>query len=163
MKKGFVVRRREESFRSNMEKICLMGLLERRENEFQKKREKRVFVWVEKKRDCLCRVNVENKREKRLFVPHLILRRSVATTLMGLQKELETAAQELRSVDPTISLISGTELFLRFVTRAGTGTGGGFEEVKAVLLDRAEKFLERSVVARNTIGKIVVERFLADG
>ena len=83
--------------------------------------------------------------------------------MMGLQKELDGAADELRKVDPTISLISGTDLFLRFVTRASEGTDGGFEECKSVLLDRAEKFLERSVVARTNIGKIVVDRFLIEG
>ena len=45
-----------------------------------------------------------------------VIQRCVATTMMGLQKELDIAAQELRAVDPTISLISGTELFLRFVS-----------------------------------------------
>ncbi len=44
-----------------------------------------------------------------------VIQRCVANTMMGLQKELDVAAQELRAVDPTISLISGTELFLRFV------------------------------------------------
>ena len=45
-----------------------------------------------------------------------MIKRCVANTMMGLQKELDVAAQELRAVDPTISLISGTELFLRFVS-----------------------------------------------
>lgn len=48
-----------------------------------------------------------------------VIARCKATTLMGLQKELDKAAQELKAADHTISLVSGTELFLRFVTRAG--------------------------------------------
>lgn len=48
-----------------------------------------------------------------------VIKRCKATTLMGLQKELAAAAQELKTADPAISLVSGTELFLRFVTRAG--------------------------------------------
>ncbi len=59
-----------------------------------------------------------------------VIKRCSATTMMGLQKELDAAAAELRKEDPTISLISGTELFLRFVTRAATADYGGFEDCK---------------------------------
>lgn len=84
--------------------------------------------------------------------------------MMGLQKELDAAALELRAVDPTISLISGTELFLRFVTRASTeNTDGGFEKCKDTLVERADKFLARSVVSREAIGKLLVERLISDG
>lgn len=98
--------------------------------------------------------------------------------MMGLQKELDAAAALLRAEDPTISLISGTELFLRFVTRAATGDTSGFEKCKVrrlqrfcafpqrpqqSLVERADSFLERSSSSRLAIGKMLVDRFLRDG
>jgi hypothetical protein len=60
------------------------------------------------------------RRKTRRFccssLPPGVIKRCSANTMMGLQKELDVAAQELRADDPTISLISGTELFLRFVS-----------------------------------------------
>ncbi len=73
-----------------------------------------------------------------------VIQRCVANTMMGLQKELDVAASELRAADPTISLISGTELFLRFVTRSSDGSDGGFEAHKQLLITRALKFLGRA-------------------
>ena len=79
-----------------------------------------------------------------------------------LQKALDQAAAELREADPTISLISGTELFLRFVTRSA-GTYADFEEHRGILLGRAQKFVERTLVSRAAIGKLFVDRILRDG
>ena len=74
---------------------------------------------------------------------------------------MDSAAAQLREADPTISLISGTELFLRFVTRSA-GTDGDFESHRRTLVTRAKKFLDRTLVSREAIGKLFVDRILRD-
>jgi translation initiation factor 2B subunit (eIF-2B alpha/beta/delta family) len=93
-----------------------------------------------------------------------VIERSTANTRMGLQKELDQAASELRSADPTISLISGTELFLRFVTQSSDGNDGGhgFEQHVQLLVMRARKFLSRAEKSRESIARVMVDRILRD-
>jgi translation initiation factor eIF-2B subunit alpha len=107
----------------------------------------------------------KKKKKNNLIAFHFVgvIERCEATTMMGLQKELDQAAEELRKADAAISLISGTELFLRFVTKSSDGTDGGFEETRQTLVRRANKFLDRAVVSRSAIGKILVDRILRDG
>lgn len=48
----------------------------------------------------------------------MVMKKSEATTMMGLERELRDAANSLTRCNPTaISLRAGCELFLRFVTR----------------------------------------------
>ena len=53
-----------------------------------------------------------------------VIKRSTATTMMGLQIELKAAADDLKAqqLSHTISLEAGCELFLRYVTRCSLET-----------------------------------------
>uniref|UniRef100_A0A061S326 Translation initiation factor eIF2B subunit alpha n=1 Tax=Tetraselmis sp. GSL018 TaxID=582737 RepID=A0A061S326_9CHLO len=86
-----------------------------------------------------------------------VMRKSTATTMMGLEKELREAANSLERCNPTaISLQAGCELFLRFVTRTAAtyAENEDFNVCKAMLIQRGTRFTETSVRARQTIAEI---------
>ncbi|GLC48199.1 hypothetical protein PLESTB_000069900 [Pleodorina starrii] len=100
-----------------------------------------------------------------------VIKRSSATTLMGVSKELEDAAQALQScslvpdassglgptrrVNPTnISLKAGCELFLRYTTRTSALELQDIEKAKARLIERGLHFAETSTRARQTIAEL---------
>uniref|UniRef100_A0A7S2RH27 Translation initiation factor eIF2B subunit alpha n=1 Tax=Rhizochromulina marina TaxID=1034831 RepID=A0A7S2RH27_9STRA len=96
-----------------------------------------------------------------------VLEKSTATTVMGLQKELETArgalvaavsaqqdSQGVLGKHSPLSLESGCELFIRHVSRTYADFPGNFEECKAMLLDRGERFAEMSATSRSSIARI---------
>jgi translation initiation factor eIF-2B subunit alpha len=72
-----------------------------------------------------------------------VIRRSTASTMLGLTIELRAAADELKQevgLNTTISITAATELFLRYVTRTALDFNEDFDACKKVLIERGEKF-----------------------
>eukprot|EP00898_Chlorokybus_atmophyticus_P000809 jgi/Chlat1/1729/Chrsp13S02162 len=91
------------------------------------------------------------------------IRRSSASTMMGLEIELKEAAEALKRCDPTsISLAAGCELFIRYVTRESTLEYADLATCKQHLIERGEMFAETSLKARETIATLG-EHFIRDG
>lgn len=91
-----------------------------------------------------------------------VVRLSSATTMMGLEKELQRAVGALKACNPaSISLAAGCELFSRYVTRAALDIPR-FDECVSRVLERGEQFSSASLHARAAIAELV-DRFLADG
>ncbi|KAJ8603156.1 hypothetical protein CTAYLR_004587 [Chrysophaeum taylorii] len=97
-----------------------------------------------------------------------VIERSKAATMHGLDEELRSACTELLRADPAmlrgrtrISLASGSELFLRHVTRTFLEFED-FERCKAELLKRGETFLGRSRDSRERIAALG-HAFVRDG
>lgn len=85
-----------------------------------------------------------------------------ATTIMGLQIELQKAADELKEQRPAgISIASGCELFMRFVTRTALDYSE-YETCKERILERGEFFRDHSTRARTKIATLGAP-FLRDG
>jgi translation initiation factor eIF-2B subunit alpha len=65
-----------------------------------------------------------------------VIKRSRATTMMGIERELKEAAATLERCNATaISLRAGCELFLRFVTRTSALELPDFDAAKARIVD----------------------------
>ena len=85
------------------------------------------------------------------------IRRSTATTMMGLRDELRQAGEALKSCpDAPISIGSLCELFVRFVTRIQEQMEDltDFEAVKRLLVERGETFARTSLDARTQIAQL---------
>ena len=85
------------------------------------------------------------------------IRRSTATTMMGLRDELRQAGEALKSCpDAPISIGSLCELFVRFVTRIQMQMEDltDFEAVKQLLVERGETFARTSLDARTQIAQL---------
>ncbi|KAL3700643.1 hypothetical protein R1sor_018665 [Riccia sorocarpa] len=92
-----------------------------------------------------------------------VIRRSEATTMMGLEIELKKAAETLKMWDSTsISLSAGCDLFMRYVTRTSALEYEDISAGKSRLIERGEKFGEISLKARQTIANLGQE-FVYDG
>ncbi|BBN00284.1 translation initiation factor eIF-2B subunit alpha [Marchantia polymorpha subsp. ruderalis] len=92
-----------------------------------------------------------------------VIRRSEATTMMGLEIELKKAAETLKMWDKTsISLSAGCDLFMRYVTRTSALEYEDISAGKSRLIERGEKFGEISLKARQTIANLGQE-FVYDG
>jgi len=91
-----------------------------------------------------------------------VVRNSTSTTVMGLEKELQTSVAALKACYPaSISLAAGCELFSRYVTRASLDIPR-FDECVARVLERGEQFSLQSANSRASIAELV-DRFIADG
>lgn len=67
---------------------------------------------------------------------------------MGVQADLDTASSELiKGKESSISIKSGCELFKRFITRMFRDAQD-FEECKAKLIHRGERFKKSTVISR---------------
>ncbi|KAL2650967.1 hypothetical protein R1flu_019095 [Riccia fluitans] len=92
-----------------------------------------------------------------------VIRRSEATTMMGLEIELKKASETLKMWDKTsISLSAGCDLFMRYVTRTSALEYEDISAGKSRLIERGEKFGEISLKARQTIASLGQE-FVYDG
>lgn len=90
------------------------------------------------------------------------LPRHAATTIMGLQIELQAAADVLKQHEAEgISIASGCELFMRFVTRTALDYAE-FSTCRAKILERGEFFKEHSTRARAKIAELGAP-FIQDG
>ena len=86
----------------------------------------------------------------------LVLEKCSARTLQELVKLLKDASDEMKSkVDCSVSsVVSGCELFLRFITLASKLEEGTFEEIRSVMLTKGRHFLEKMMTARSKIAKL---------
>ena len=86
----------------------------------------------------------------------LVLEKCSAVTLVELIKLLKEASNEMKSsVDCSVSsVVSGCELFLRFITLASRLEEGTFEEIRSVMLTKGRHFLEKMMTARARIAKL---------
>lgn len=74
-----------------------------------------------------------------------VIRKSTATTMMGLERELKDAAHSLQRCNPTaISLKTGCELFLRYTTRTSALENDPFPVAKKKLIERGRRFAGQS-------------------
>lgn len=91
------------------------------------------------------------------------LRRDRAETLSGLRDNLKSATDVLVNTDcnSITSILSGSELFLRFITLASL-EHNDFKKVKSILIERGEIFLKKVSSSREKIGKLGMP-FLNDG
>lgn len=84
--------------------------------------------------------------------------RSRSETMMGLQNELESAAERMQtefqrtdSKRSSIALQSGCALFLKYVTRTFLEQPGDFDAVRREVIERGERFQMISLAARDRI------------
>eukprot|EP00003_Mantamonas_plastica_P002475 TRINITY_DN1187_c0_g1_i2.p2 TRINITY_DN1187_c0_g1~~TRINITY_DN1187_c0_g1_i2.p2 ORF type:complete len:171 (+),score=53.25 TRINITY_DN1187_c0_g1_i2:1-513(+) len=93
----------------------------------------------------------------------LVIKHSKASTMMGLDKELKAAAATLKLQfgQHWIAVESGTELFIKFVTRTSLDIPD-FEQCKTRLIERGESFKEKAVLTRDVVAKYG-EPFVRDG
>lgn len=98
-----------------------------------------------------------------------IIKTSKATTWMGLEQDLREAIHSLKSCKSEelngytkISLGSGCDIFMKFVSRAFSMEIKDFQECKNEILRRGEKFANLSMSARLSIAKIG-HSFVEDG
>lgn len=85
----------------------------------------------------------------------LVLEKCSAKTLQELVKLLKEASNEMKKVDCSVSsVVSGCELFLRFITLASKLEEGTFEEIRSVMLTKGMNFLETMMNARNKIARL---------
>ena len=85
----------------------------------------------------------------------LVLEKCSARTLQELVKLLKEASNEMKTVDCSVSsVVSGCELFLRFITLASKLEEGTFEEIRSVMLTKGMHFLEKMMSARNKIARL---------
>jgi hypothetical protein len=89
------------------------------------------------------------------------LTRNSAETMMGLQIELEAATRVLETVHTSLSLKSGAELFLRYVTRAYLDIPD-FTQCKSKLIERGEQLRTKTTSSRKQIA-FLAEPFIRDG
>jgi translation initiation factor eIF-2B subunit alpha len=92
-----------------------------------------------------------------------VTKSSKAATIMGLEKELKTAADVLKEAikNAPFSLSSGCELFTRFVTKTSLDIPD-FETCKKKLIDRGDQFAQKSQASRAKIAQLA-DRFIRDG
>merc|ERR1719414_892134 len=85
----------------------------------------------------------------------MVLEKCSARTLQELVKLLKEASNEMKTVDCSVSsVVSGCELFLRFITLASKLEEGTFEEIRSVMLTKGMHFLEKMMSARNKIARL---------
>lgn len=90
------------------------------------------------------------------------IKKSTSTTMMGLDQDIKTVIEFLKEFnqESQISLISGCELFKRYVTRTSQEIQD-FNECKQKLIKRGEECLDVSKKAQNRVAKYF-ETFLKD-
>jgi len=86
----------------------------------------------------------------------LVLENCSAETLQELLELLKFATAEMKSkVDCSVSsVVSGSELFLRFITLASRLEEGTFEEMRKKMLTKGKHFLDSKMQARSKIAKL---------
>ena len=85
----------------------------------------------------------------------MVLEKCTARTLQELVKLLQEASNEMKTVDCSVSsVVSGCELFLRFITLASKLEEGTFEEIRSVMLTKGMHFLEKMMSARSKIARL---------
>mmetsp|Transcript_16559 Transcript_16559/g.56436 ORF Transcript_16559/g.56436 Transcript_16559/m.56436 type:complete len:350 (-) Transcript_16559:1029-2078(-) len=92
-----------------------------------------------------------------------VIQNSEASTMMGLEIELNQASNSLRLSYPTsITLSASCELFMRYVTRTQAIEFADLHEAKSFLIARGGQFADTSLKARARIAELG-EGFVHDG
>lgn len=86
----------------------------------------------------------------------VVLEKCTAETLQELVELLKWSTMEMKSkVDCSVSsVVSGSELFLRFITLASRLEEGTFEEIRGKMLTKGKNFLETKMQSRGKIAKL---------
>jgi len=83
-------------------------------------------------------------------------------TVFELDNNLKSAIQRMKNTDfPTTAVISGSELFLRFITLAKLDTES-FTDCKKIMLNRGQQFLKKLMAARGKVAHLGAG-FITDG
>jgi len=92
-----------------------------------------------------------------------VIRTSPAATIMGLREELQAEVEKLKASMPgSVTIASGCELFMRFVTRTTLDALEDFSVSKARLVQRGEQFSRRLAQSRDKIAELALP-FIRDG
>ncbi|XP_041059329.1 translation initiation factor eIF-2B subunit alpha isoform X1 [Carcharodon carcharias] len=89
------------------------------------------------------------------------LKRDKGETIQGLRENLKAAIKTLTSVDSSVAVSSGGELFLRFISLTSL-EHPDFSKCKKTMIDRGELYLEKISVSRNKIANLC-HAFIKDG
>ncbi|KAK7792070.1 hypothetical protein R5R35_007102 [Gryllus longicercus] len=91
-----------------------------------------------------------------------VLKHDKSETVQELDSNLRAAGDAMRNTDyPTTAVVSGCELFSRFVTLTNLDTAS-FGECKTIMLQRGEFFLKKLGLSRGKIAKLA-NNFIVDG
>ncbi|XP_053328054.1 translation initiation factor eIF-2B subunit alpha [Spea bombifrons] len=90
------------------------------------------------------------------------LKRDTGGTIQGLIGSLKDAIKTLSKVDSSVSVSSGGELFLRFITLTSELEHSDYDKCKKMMSERGELFLKRISLSRNKIAKLCCP-FIKDG
>ncbi|MBN3276294.1 EI2BA factor, partial [Polyodon spathula] len=89
------------------------------------------------------------------------LKRDKGETILGLRENLTKAIDKLTSVDSSVAVSSGGELFLRFISLASL-EHPDLSECKKVMIVRGELFLKKISLSRDKVAKLC-HTFIKDG
>ncbi|MBN3311458.1 EI2BA factor, partial [Atractosteus spatula] len=89
------------------------------------------------------------------------LKRDKGETILGLRENLTQAIDKLTSVDSSVAVSSGGELFLRFISLTSL-EHPDLSQCKKVMIERGELFLEKISLSRNKVAKLC-HTFIKDG
>ncbi|KAF2076200.1 hypothetical protein CYY_002500 [Polysphondylium violaceum] len=122
------------------------------------------FAWVVDRFEVM----IKKESEVSVAIPAIkilteVIRTSHATTIMGLQKDLEDATKQLKNCpfNQSISLSSVCDLFIRFVTRTSLDFPN-FDQCKVNLIERGEQLSTKSSMSRTKISQLA-DKFIRDG
>jgi len=90
-----------------------------------------------------------------------VVKKSKANTMHQLEKEIKTSGKILRNLSDTVSISSGCELVLRFVTRAAVDSPD-FDKFREKLISLGEEYVEQVSSSREKIAR-VANSFIRDG
>ncbi|NP_001084600.1 eukaryotic translation initiation factor 2B subunit alpha L homeolog [Xenopus laevis] len=90
------------------------------------------------------------------------LKRDTGETIQGLIGSLKDAIGILSKVDSSVSVSSGGELFLRFITLTSELEHSNYDKCKKMMSERGELFLKRISMSRNKITTLCCP-FIKDG
>lgn len=92
----------------------------------------------------------------------MVLERTDFKTILELDSTIQAAVKVMRNTGkPVTAIVSGCNLFSRFITLTKLDDKP-MEEIKAIMLNRGIKFLEKLLESRGTIAKLAVP-FISDG
>lgn len=91
-----------------------------------------------------------------------VLQETEFDTVQELHSTIQAAVQSMRETDkPMTSVVSGSELFLRFITLAKFDDKT-IQEVREIMLGRGKSFLAKLLESRNVVAKQATS-FISDG
>uniref|UniRef100_A0A6B2F5T9 Translation initiation factor eIF2B subunit alpha n=1 Tax=Bothriechis nigroviridis TaxID=88079 RepID=A0A6B2F5T9_BOTNI len=89
------------------------------------------------------------------------LKRDKGETIQGLRANLKQAIETLSSVDSSVAISSGGELFLRFISLTSL-ENPDYSKCKEIMIERGEVFLKRISLSRKKIATLC-HTFVKDG